>query len=275
MPRSIDIMCLYKLQFESYQSNILGSLMFQLFLLVSCLFLECGTHAVDIPSFMRIGHRGASGYEPENTLRSFKKALALGVDMIEFDVHVCASGELVVIHDTKVDRTTNGTGYVANKTLQELKKLDAGKGEQIPTLLEVLDVINQQAIVNIELKGVNTAEPVAKIINEYVTQKGWKYDKFFVSSFNHIELLKFKKLVPQVKTGALLEGIPVRLASFAQDCKAQAIGVFKDYVTQEYVNDAHKKKLKVYVFTVNEPDEIERIKKLGVDGIFSNFPDRL
>lgn len=249
--------------------------MFQLFLLISCLFFECDMYAAKTSSFMRIGHRGASGYEPENTLRSFKKALALGVDMIEFDVHVCASGELVVIHDAKVDRTTNGTGYVANKTLQELQKLNAGKGEHIPTLTEVLDLINQQVTVNIELKGANTAEPVAKIIKEYIMQKGWKYDKFFVSSFNHLELLKFKKLVPQVKTIALLEGIPVRLASFAQDCKAQAIGVYKDCVTQEYVNDAHKRKLKVCVFTVNEPEEIQRIKNLGVDGIFSNFPDKL
>ena len=231
--------------------------------------------AADTHKILRIGHRGASGYEPENTLRSFKKALDLGVDMIEFDVHVCASGELVVIHDAKVDRTTNGTGYVARKTLPELQKLDAGKGERIPTLIEVLDLINQQVVVNIELKGVNTAEPVAKIISEYVTQKKWSYDKFLVSSFNHVELLKFKKLVPQVPTEALLEGVPVRLASFAQDCKAQAIGIYKDCITQEYVNDAHKRKLKVYVFTVNEPDEIERVKKLGVDGIFSNFPDRL
>ena len=115
---------------------------------------------------IRIGHRGAMGYEPENTLRSFKKALALKVDMIEFDVYVCKTGEVVVIHDDKVDRTTNGKGYVVQKTLQELTSLDAGKGEKIPLLEEALDCINKKVQVNIELKGEGTAEPVYKIIQK-------------------------------------------------------------------------------------------------------------
>ena len=92
-----------------------------------------------------IGHRGAMGYEPENTLRSFQKALDLGVDMIEFDVHLCKSGELVVFHDEKVNRTTNGQGYIAQKSLEKLKELDAGQGEKIPTLEEVLDLVKGKA----------------------------------------------------------------------------------------------------------------------------------
>src|SRR6056297_2287931 len=102
---------------------------------------------------LKIGHRGAMGYEPENTLRSFKKAIELNVDMVELDVYVCSSGELVVIHDDKVDKTTNGKGYVSEKSFDELRKLDAGMGEKIPTLQEVLDLIDKRAKVNIELKG--------------------------------------------------------------------------------------------------------------------------
>src|SRR5260221_725361 len=104
------------------------------------------------------GHRGAMGYEPENTLRSFEKAIELGVTMIELDVFVLQDGSVVAIHDPVLNRTTNGNGIVTNKSLQEIKMLDAGKGEKIPTLQEVLDVVARRVRVNIELKGKNTAE---------------------------------------------------------------------------------------------------------------------
>jgi glycerophosphoryl diester phosphodiesterase len=116
-----------------------------------------------------IGHRGASGYEPENTLRSFQKAIDLGVEMIELDVYTCKSGELVVMHDDKVNRTTNGNGYVFNMTLTELKTLDAGKGEKVPTLVEVFDLINKKIAINVELKGEGTAESTAELIQKYIT----------------------------------------------------------------------------------------------------------
>ncbi len=103
--------------------------------------------------FLKIGHRGACGYEPENTLRSFKRALDLQVDMVEFDVYTLAGGEIVIIHDDKVNRTTNGHGYVLDKNFEEIRKLDAGQGEKIPTLEEALDLIDKKCQVNIELKG--------------------------------------------------------------------------------------------------------------------------
>ncbi|MBA6363297.1 glycerophosphodiester phosphodiesterase, partial [Colwellia sp. BRX8-8] len=108
------------------------------------------------------------GHEPENTLRSFKKALALNVDAIELDVYVCKTGELVVIHDDKVDRTTNGIGYTEDKTFVELRQLDAGKGELIPTLEEVLDLVDKSVIVNIELKGRSTAIATYQVIDKYI-----------------------------------------------------------------------------------------------------------
>lgn len=118
-----------------------------------------------------VGHRGASGYEPENTLLSFERAIAMGVDMIELDVYVCKTGQLVVMHDDTINRTTNGKGKVMELTWDTLKKYDAGKGEHIPLLSQVFDLVNKRIIINIELKGPHTAKPVAELINYYVTNK--------------------------------------------------------------------------------------------------------
>jgi len=225
---------------------------------------------------IKIGHRGACGYAPENTLASFKRALELNVDMIELDVYVCKSGELVVMHDDKVNRTTNGKGYVVDMTLEELKSLDAGSGEKIPTLIEVLDLIDKKTQVNIELKGPGTAEPVAKIINSYEENEGWRDDDFLVSSFNHYELEKFKKYCPEIRIGALLVGIPIGFAEFAQkNLNAWSVNLSIEFINKEFVDDAHNRGLKVLVFTVNDSDDIDRMKKINVDGIFSNFPDQI
>jgi glycerophosphoryl diester phosphodiesterase len=226
-------------------------------------------------SFLKIGHRGACGYEPENTLRSFKKALELGVDMIELDVYALKSGELVVIHDDKVNRTTDGNGYVMDKTFEEIRLLDAGQGEKIPTLDEVLDLVDKKVQVNIELKGEGTAEPIAEIINKYVNEKDWSAIDFFVSSFNHIELKKFKDLKPEINIGALIVGIPLDYAKFGEDLGAYSVNLCQEFINQEFVEDAHRRGMKVFVWTVNDLDDIERIKKLGADGIFINYPDRL
>jgi len=224
---------------------------------------------------LKIGHRGAMGYAPENTLKSFRKALELNVDAVELDVYVCKSGELVVIHDDKIDRTTNGKGYVIEKTLAELKSLDAGEGENVPLLSEVLDVIDRQIKVNIELKGAGTAKPVYELIEEYVKNKSWKYDDFMISSFNHYELKVFKELNPHIEIGALITGIPIGLAEFAGKVNADSVNLSIEFINQDFVDDAHKRGLNVYVWTVNDFDDIERMKELNVDGIFSNFPDRL
>ena len=223
----------------------------------------------------KFGHRGAAGYEPENTIKSFKKALELNVDAVELDVYVCKSGELVVIHDDKVDRTTDGEGYVIEKTLDELRSLDAGNGEKIPTLYEVFDLINRQVKINIELKGAGTADPVYELIENYVEEKDWKYDDFIISSFNHYELKKFNKLNPEVKIGALITGIPIGLAEFAEKVNADSVNLCIEFINQEFVDDAHNRGMKVNVWTVNDLDDIERMKNLNVDGMFSNFPDRL
>ena len=226
-------------------------------------------------TIIKVGHRGAMGYEPENTLRSFKKALELGVDMIEFDVYVCKSGELVVIHDDTLERTTNGKGLVIEKTLAELKELDAGKEEKIPTLEEIMDLADKKVKINIELKGDNTAKPVLNMIEKYVDEKGWKYDDFLVSSFNHNELKKFKELNPKIKTGILFEEIPDNFMDFTEKADAYSINIPIKYATHEFVKNAHSHGLKVYVWSANEAEEMQKAKSLNVDYICSNFPDKI
>lgn len=224
--------------------------------------------------FLKIGHRGALGYEPENTLLSFAKALELKVDAIELDVYL-VDGHLVVIHDDRVDRTTNGEGYVWDFTFEELRKLDAGKGALIPTLEEVFDLVDKKIQVNIELKGKGTAEPLNVLLKKYIQEKGWTASHFLVSSFDHHELKKFHELMPEIRIGALITALPLNYAKFAEELNAWSINPSLEFINQEFVDDAHQRGMKVLVWTVNHPDDIARMKALGVDGVFCNYPDRL
>lgn len=220
---------------------------------------------------LKIGHRGC-GYGPENTLLAFKKALELNVDMIELDVHLCKTKELIVIHDKRVDRTTNGTGFIARKTFKELRKLDAGKKQKISTLEEVLDLVNKKVKVMIELKGRGTAEPVYNIIEKYVKKYSWPYDNFLVVSFHNSELYKFSKLSSHIKVGASFV-IPISYFRLAKKVDAYSIQPFFRFVTRSFVRKAHKKGLKVFVWTENDKKSIQKMMKFGVDGIISDFPD--
>jgi glycerophosphoryl diester phosphodiesterase len=219
------------------------------------------------------GHRGARGHEPENTVRSVRKALELGADGVEVDVHF-ADGKLVVIHDDTLERTTNGQGRVAKKSFSYLRSLDAGSGERIPTLAEIFAAVNRRAIINVELKGPHTAAPVAALIAEYVNRHGWCFDDFLVSSFHHARIREAKKWCPDIRIGALIMKTPRGLAKFAETLGAWSLHADKRCVTPKLVADAHGRGLKVFVFTINQPGEIAWMKTLGVDGVFSDFPER-
>jgi glycerophosphoryl diester phosphodiesterase len=223
-----------------------------------------------------IAHRGASAIEPENTLAAFKKALEFPcIKMIELDVYAIPSGELMVIHDDTVDRTTNGKGYVMESSFKHLRSLDAGGGgkhEKIPTLNEVLDLIDRQVKVNIELKGENTAEPVKKLVQEYLA-KGWKHGDFLISSFSREELWKFKEPMPGIPVGVLFDGKPPGYAEYAEGIKAYSIHPSVKFANKEMVDDAHRRGMKVFCWTLKKAGEIERMRKLGVDGMFVNDPE--
>jgi glycerophosphoryl diester phosphodiesterase len=220
------------------------------------------------------GHRGACGHEPENTIRSVRRALELGADGVEVDVYF-ADGQLVVIHDDTLKRTTNGHGCVMKKSFAYLRSLDAGLGEKIPTLAEIFDAVNRRAVINVELKGPHTAAPVAALIEEYVKQRGWSYENFLISSFDHAQIREAIQLCPAIRIGALIDKMPRGPAQFPEALGAWSLHASKRCVTPELVADAHQRGLKVFVYTVNEPKEIAAMRALGVDGVFSDFPERV
>jgi glycerophosphoryl diester phosphodiesterase len=222
--------------------------------------------------FLCIGHRGARGHEPENTLRSVRRALELGVDGIEVDVHLC-EGRLVVIHDRRVDRTTNGRGRVSRKRFDALRALDAGRGEQIPTLEEVIEVINRRVFLNVELKGRGTAGPVREVIERAVREAGWSYGDFLVSSFHRQELRALAG--GPIPLGILFSRRPRDFARLAAELGATALNTPLRYTTVKFIEAAHALGLRVFVYTVNAPADIHRIRTAGADGIFTDFPDRV
>ena len=221
-----------------------------------------------------IGHRGASGTAPENTLTSFEKAIRLGVKMIELDVHRCATGELVVIHDEKINRTTSGKGFVADKTLAELKKVDVGRGEKIPTFREVLNLVNRRVRINIELKGAGVAASTVALMSEYKESHGWKTGDFCISSFDHQQLSQFRELDNATKIGILYEKYPDGFTELAKDLRAASVNISLHTVRQKVVDEIHADGLEVWVYTVNHRYDFERLKKLNVDAVFTNYPDK-
>jgi len=220
--------------------------------------------------FICIGHRGASGYEPENTLISFEKAINMGCPWIELDVYSVA-GELLVIHDDSVERTTNGRGDVMDSTLAYLRGLDAGKNQQIPTLGEVVALVDKRCAINIELKGPDTAEPVSAYLNA-LRANGWKEDLFLLSSFSHLELAKADS---RFRRGALFHKRVPDYFQRTDKLKAYSINLSLKLVEQRLVDAAHDHGLKVFVYTVNKPDDIKRMVDMEVDGVFCDYPDRV
>jgi glycerophosphoryl diester phosphodiesterase len=225
-----------------------------------------------VRDFFCIGHRGACGHEPENTLRSIRRALELGAHGIEIDVRL-VEGELIVFHDARLERTTNGHGLVARKHFADLRALDAGNGERIPTLREVFETVNRRAFINIELKGRRTAAPVQRLIREFIAQHGWRYEHFLVSSFHRRELRALDD--PHLRIGLLLTR-PSRLYSVsARRVRAWSVNPALRYTTARFVEDAHRRGYRVFVYTVNKPADVERMRAFGVDGVFTDFPERV
>ena len=220
-----------------------------------------------------IGHRGAMGHAPENTLLSIRKALELGTPATEVDVYF-VDGHLIVFHDDRLERTTNGVGYLSEQSFNYLRSLNAGGGQRIPTLLEVCEVIDSQACLNIELKGPSTAAPVAELISNLV-DSGWDKDTFLVSSFNHRELLAMKQLNHDIKLGVLISGNLDEDFKFAEDLGAFSVHSSFDFTDQQFIDVVHDMGLKVYVYTVNHQKDMAKMHKLGVDGVFTNFPERV
>lgn len=226
-----------------------------------------------------LAHRGASGYTPENTISSFKKALELGFDGIELDVHLSKDGHLIVMHDEKVDRTTNGKGSILSYTLKELKELDAGswfdtkfKGEKIPTLNEVLELIKgKDILLNVEIKAgyryyAAIEEKLLSLLEKY------NYlDKSIISSFDHYSLVRLKELNSEVKTGLLYTAALYEPWDYARKVKVNALHPYYITLTPEFIKSAFENNLQINTYTVNHEPTVKKLMEAGINGVISNF----
>ncbi len=224
---------------------------------------------------LNIGHRGAKGHVAENTLESFQKAIELGVHGIELDVHLSADGQIIVIHDETIDRTTNGNGAVRDHSLLVLQTHQIDRRFRIPVLADVLELANRKVLVNIELKVFETAGPVVDLIEKYVLEKNWRYDDFLISSFDWVALEKVRSLHAEIPLGVLTSTDLDLAVAFAKVIRAETIHPYYHLLTAENVASMHAHGLRVFAWTVNEFEDLQLIRSLGVDGIITDFPDRL
>ncbi len=244
-----------------------------------------------------IAHRGGGGQFPENTVYAFERSAALGVDILEMDVHETSDGALVVVHDSKVDRTTDGSGEVRKMTLDEVRKLDAGfrfttdggatfpmrgKGIRIPTLQEVFDALPDK-LFNIEMKPESETMPAA--LCSLVRERSLA-THVIVASASRSNLERFRSACPEVATSGSFTEVTKFLvyeksglgASYSPDFSAiQTPTRIRniDFVTADYLAAAHKLNVEVHVWIINDPADMERLIGLGVDGIMTDYPERL
>lgn len=226
-------------------------------------------------NILKIAHRGAKAYAPENTLQAFQKALDLNSDGIELDVHLSSDEHIIVIHDETIDRTTNGKGLVNDFTLAELKSFLIDGKHQIPTLNEVFDLIDKKCLINIELKGLGTPSKVVKLIEKYISEKNWKYEHFIVSSFDWNMLQETSNLNRQIPIGVLTEEDINTALAFAEKIKAKAIHPDFQLLNTENTKQIQEKGFLVFPWTVNTEEEIRKVKNYKVNGIISDNPDKI
>ncbi|NJN52213.1 MAG: glycerophosphodiester phosphodiesterase [Gammaproteobacteria bacterium] len=218
--------------------------------------------------FVIVGHRGAAGLEPENTLQSFARAIALGVDAIELDVY-CIDGALLVIHDDTLERTTNGTGPIAAKSLPQLRGLDAGKGQSIPLLEEVMDLVAGRVAVNVELKGKGTARRTAAVLAHYPGTES------LVSSFDHVELRSFRATTRAIPVAPLFGRASTGMFEVADELRAWGVNLSRKIAAPGLLADARQRGYRTLVYTVNDPHEARALREGGASGVFTDFPDRI
>ncbi|BAG23344.1 putative glycerophosphodiester phosphodiesterase [Streptomyces griseus subsp. griseus NBRC 13350] len=217
-------------------------------------------------SFLTLGHRGVMGVEPENTLRSFVRAEASGMDAIELDLHLSKDGALVVMHDVDVDRTTDGTGPIAARTLAELRELDAGRGERIPVFEEVLEAVSSP--LQAEIKDVAAARALADVIRERDL-----VGRVEVSSFHDEAVTEIARLVPGVRTVLIASRWGQDVVDRAKAAGAATLALNIRRLTLEIVEQAHSEGVKVIGWVVNTQDHLRLARALGLDGATTDFPE--
>lgn len=218
---------------------------------------------------LKIGHRGAKGYVAENKLASFQKALELRVDGIELDVHLSSDGKIMVIHDETIDRTTSGKGFVKDFSASQLKKYG------IPTLEKVIDLIDKKCFVNIEIKDSNATKYVLELLHNYIVEKHWNPHLFQISSFDWNVLHLCHSEERRISLGVLTEDSIENALAFAKKINAYSINPFFKLLNSENVFQIHQNGFKIFPWTINSEEDLTFVKSLNVDGIISDFPDRI
>jgi len=228
------------------------------------------------PRPLVIAHRGASGQRPENTLPAYELAVEQGADMIEVDLHLTRDGAIVVTHDEEL-AGLGGRGEIAVASLAEVRALDAGEGERVPTLDEILDRFGPRIPFNLEIKRASAADypGLEQATLDALERRGLVGETLF-SSFYDPVLRRLRDLSPRARIGLLVSRrYPNGALSRAQALGAEALHPERQLVTPRLVEEAHAAGLAVFVFTVDDPADMERLLEMGVDGIFTNFPERL
>lgn len=227
-----------------------------------------------------IAHRGASAYEPENTLRAFERAIQMGASILELDIQLSKDGHPIVIHDAEVSRTTHCEGLVSELTLKQIKQFDAGKGERIPTLAEVIDLARDRVKLYIELKGQRTPGPVVDMIHSMVFE-----DQVIVCSFYPWLIQKIKFLNPLIHTSMLIrnedrkadfvEWALAVAADYVHPCWENALPTPHKTLTPESITAIRRQNLGLIIWQEQRPSELQKLVQLNVDGICTNAPDIL
>ena len=219
---------------------------------------------------LRIGHRGARGHAPGNTLAAIERGIALHAHLVEFDVRATSDGQLVLLHDATLDRTTNGHGPIADQLWSDVKQLTSSDGQPLLLLADTLRMASGRCGVMIEIKVEGIAKQVCRTVQE-VRFSG----PVIYASFLHDELLAIRRENHQAQTMALIEAVPVNRTAFATDAQATHVGVAFETLTSSFLKSLHDHSFQVFVYTVNDPTDIQTAKAMGVDGIISDYPERL
>ncbi|KAB1988990.1 glycerophosphodiester phosphodiesterase [Streptomyces triticiradicis] len=217
-------------------------------------------------NFLTIGHRGVMGVEPENTLRSFIAAQNAGLDLIELDLHLSKDGALVVMHDAEVDRTTDGTGPIADKTLAELRALDAGRGERVPVFEEVLEAVRTP--LQAEIKDVAAARALAEVMHRKDL-----VGRVEVSSFHDEAIAETARLVPGVRTALIASRYGTDVVERAVEAGAATVCLNIRRLSLEVVEEARKADLKIIGWVVNTQDQLRLVRALELDGATTDYPE--
>jgi len=229
-------------------------------------------------ALMCIAHRGGPlvGDQPlpENSLAAIARALDLGVDAIEIDIYQ-VEGELLVTHDRRLGRVVSGQGIITEVSLDYLRQQRLENGESLPSLQQVMTLVGNRALLNIEIKGANCVPALQKLLDNFCRDQQHSYEQYIVSSFDHQQLYQCLQVLPQVRRGVLIEGIPLNYAQCCEALRAYSFNTHLSFLSTEMLADARARGLKNWVYTANNRDDWVWLQSLGVDAVFTDKPDEL